>query len=424
VGRDSIAYINGGTVQTTGTGTTAYAISTATTNPSLVPNAKIIMTGGRVSVTAANAINLTGQNSGAAISGGWVSSTTGNAIHADSTASNANITVSGGQVTATTGFAVKTPNTVSVSNGFVFAYGAGIGNVVTAAKSSFPTNFPTGNGIVAAWNKPASTPNPIYIENTRSDLTMLPANSVKWVKNTPPQNPWDGIYYERNNNAGFFMLDGVTVHSPGVEWNGLIFDIVEGKFYVGEVLQAKELSVLYPEYAPGPAGKWEWNAVTQTLALRNFNWITEANGAPALSIINGASITLELVGENTFVSTGTGANASGIISAANITIAQGTGAITAASSNSEAINDKIAVLPGGYAYWTGTNPDGSNAAFGEFPSGTAAYSYANKYVRIQARETHALTINNGTSSSMAVGHFAGEVVTITAAIPPTAPATL
>lgn len=435
VGEYSAAYIKGGTVKTTGNGT---AVSSATTPGVDVTNTKIIIEGGLVCSEGGNAVNITGANSELTISGGQIKAGAGNAVNAENTALNSKITIKGGEVTAESGLAVKTPNTIIISGGFVFAYGKSIGEVVSAAKSTFPANFPTSDGIVAAWNKPG-TAHPVYTENTVENLTVLPAGSVKWAQNTGG-GAWDGINYSKGATSGFFMLDKVIVHSAGLQPDGLIFNIADGEFYIGSVGAGKELGHL----------KYSWSWSGGVLTLENFRWMTYS--PVALTVLGGENITINPVGINSFIaaeakdtSTGILIKNTGILSFANITIT-GNGAIDAsasdgvgidmggrtlkmeectsiitASGEGEAINNTNPILPGGYTYKTAANPDGTSAkTFSVVPApspGGAAYKYSagNKYVQIQAHKPHELKPKDAFIISPARSgnkYFWGEIVSI------------
>ncbi|MCL2756757.1 MAG: carbohydrate-binding domain-containing protein, partial [Coriobacteriia bacterium] len=420
-------------------------------NPALVPNAKII------------------------VEGGWVYTETGT-VAIQTTGVNGDVTVLGGKITATTGFAIKATRRVEISGGFVFAYGTSIGAVVSATN----TNFPTGSGVVTAWNK--AILNPIYIEGSNSDLVVVPPN---------PSSPPNNVYWHRlgldcgikygADAAEFFILP-VTVELFETETLGLIFDISQGKFYIG--------STVYE----GQATNWSWNAGDKILTLTSFEWVTSS--PVALTITNGTDITIDLVDANTFISTGAATNAAGILSNANMTITgtgtlnasaaagmgincgthsltmesgivnaasgnrvnthglnvntltiiggmlnassgglattgatyginavnlivmQGDGVLTA-SGNSRAMSNASLTMPGGYAYSKGSRPDGGNANSFSVPSDAEyLYSANNSYVQIQARRPHTLTVLNPDSTPGTGGgsYFAGEIVSIDAFI--------
>jgi len=158
VGMDSVATINGGTVEAIGTGT---AISTATTTPQNVARARIVVNGGTVRADNGMAINITGADSSILITGGEISnasaSTSGNAainatginsritiddtlgnpaikaeissqrgraINIASSASNTILSLVSGDVTADAGnaiHAIGAVNSVNISGGRVFA---------------------------------------------------------------------------------------------------------------------------------------------------------------------------------------------------------------------------------------------------------------------------------------------------------------
>ena len=451
VGMDSIARVTGGTVSAT----SGIAISTATTAPTTVRNASIIVEGGKVFTgTGTAAIQTTG--------------------------TNGDVTITGGQVYATTGLAVKATRNAIITGGFVFAYGTTIGQVVSAAN---PSGFPSNNGVVVSWNN--ATLNPTYIEDTNNDLTILPEGSAKWGLNSPD----DGIYYEMivgsGSYSGFFPLAGVTVRSADIKAEGLIFDIVSGAFYIGSVGGSTFGIPASPTF-------WDWSSGTSTLTLDGFSWVTDA--PIALTIVGGTDITIHLIGDSTFASIAppvTGVTGNGILSnEANITIT-GTGALNAsasagigmnmgsrsltmnggkvfaasgnltnahglnvgslviidgelyasssgtatsgavyginassleiregkglliASGNSRAITSSGLTLPGGYYYEIGSRVDGSNVTEYSYPA-DSAYSHSNsnrRFVHIQARMRHTLTVINGSVSG---SYFAGETVPISA----------
>ena len=420
VGMDSTATITGGKVYSN----TGIAITTATTTAATVQNAKVVVTGGWVYTNSgAEAIQTTGSNGSVEVSGGWV--------------------------TATTGLAVKSASAVYISGGFVFAYGAGIGNVVTAPNSNF-----AGDGVIAAWTNPSL--NHTYIQGTADDLVISPADSAHWHNS----GTTGGIYYEKNSNIGFFPLADVTVELTDMNVQGLIFDIDSGKFYLGAI----NINSVYNSQP----GEWTWDGATGILTLNEFNWATSA--PVALTITGGTDINIELVNVNTFVSTGSGINAAGIdshtanititgagtlnasassgigincsgcslsinsgtvnaaagggincygITAAVLTISEGDGTLTA-SGNSRAVNNTSFYLPGGYAYCTGAKTDGSDAGSFNVP-GDASYFYNanNCYVKIQARKRHVLTVKG----AVAGDYFAGETIEITADAPALGPFT-
>ena len=479
--------INGGVVDTTSTSNTSYVIQTS---------GNVLVNGsGEVHAIAGRAINLVGLNSTATIegdaivsaksgiaistattrpgdvanaqvfvTGGWVYTESGTAA-IQTTGTTGKVTISGGKVTATSGYAVRATGSVEISGGFVFAYGTGVGQVVYAPNTGFPTN----NGIIVAWNK--AILNPVYVEETGNDLVIVPGGSAYWHK----EDRESGISYSKNANTGFFPLD-VTVERFATNTHGLVFNIGEGKFYLNG-----------SPYLDGQGTTWKWDS--GTLTLTDFSWATYAS--IALTITNGTAITIELEGVNTFVSTGTGTNAAGIstvadiaikgsgmlnasasagmginstghditinsgtvnassgnetnthginvgkltvkggainasaggpattgatygINASSLVIEEGDGVVTA-SGNSRAINNITGPnldLPGGYEYSKGSRADGGNANKFNVPGDTAyAYSANNNYVQIKAHTPHALMVVNGEDVTGLGPYFAGEIV--------------
>jgi len=257
VGSSSIATIIGGKVHVDGA--SGVAISTATTDPSTVPNASVVVIGGTVCATTGNAIHTTGAHSSVTVSGGIVynEATTadanksviymensdnvttvkddgiveargiGNAIGA-SGPSSASIVVSGGQVIAKQGYAIRTTNagtTVSVSGGFVFAHGTALSgtaatpkSVIRMASGGTPAiNTSAGsNGVVVAWNYPGGTPS--YLALTSDALNMNTSSSVVWYHN----GTYPGIAYTHGDNTGFFPLD-VQIIFPKPDANGILY---------------------------------------------------------------------------------------------------------------------------------------------------------------------------------------------------------
>ena len=471
VGSGSTAVIEGGVVSAT----TGIAISTATTRPGDVPDAKVI------------------------VRGGWVYSETGTAIQ--TTGVNGSVTVTGGWVTATTGLAIKASARAEISGGFVFAYGSGasVANVVTSANS----DFPTGDGIIAMWNNTLG--NRTYFENWENDLTVFAA--APGVASWHNGGTSGGIRYSLGSNNNFFPLTDVIVQKDGMEDQGIFFVISDGLFRIGSATGA-----VYT----GQSGEWQWTPGASgspgTLRLGlggGFNYATKA--AAALTITGGSGLTVELHGgsTNVFVSSGTEPGAAGIKSAvadititgggvlnasasagagadfsgrsitvtggatlnasagslnnnhgitANsltidggtvnavsggpstsgetygvnvsyLTIAEGDGLLVS-SGNARAVSNAGISLPGGYAFWRGSRADGSNAAALSYPGGEP-YSYNagnRRYVAIQARRSHKLSVSDGADVTARNGgyYFAGETVGIrtTAQIPGTVSPTM
>ena len=305
VGMDSVAIIADGTVYSE----KGVAISTATTNTALVRNASVTVIGGTVSTeTGTAAIQTTG--------------------------TNGNVGIFSGKVTAQSGLAIRSTGNVEITHdAFVFAYGTSIGQVVSAP--NIDRLYPA---VVAAWN--SGTLNPSYIEGTDNDLVIL--GDASWKANTPH----DGIEYGAEGSKLFFPLEDVTVASAATKSQGLIFDIGEGTFNLDEV-NAEEGTT------------WEWDG--ETLTLKNFTWVTNSRNQTALTIVRGDSmtenITLNLVGDNTFITSGSG---SGIFSAAHI-IVEGDGTLNVSSAGGFGINGRDFTLRGGKVYVsTAANAHGMN----------------------------------------------------------------
>jgi len=303
VGKYSTARVAGGVVSSE----SGVAISTATTDPGSVSDATVIVENGWVYTNSGSAaIQITGTNNAVKISGrGWVTATTGKAV---ATLSNA---VNSAGVN------------IEITGGFVFAYGVDKNGVVAASPGSVN---PTGDGVVVAWTNPGAGRR--YVEGTDIDLLIFPTGAAWWHK----EGVTGGIEYKNGANGGFFPLADVTIDSTVIKNENLIFDIASGKFYLNAILPSN----LYTDQSD----KWTWNAGTKTLTLRGFNWATDAlaGAVPvALTITGGADIILNLTDANSFVMTGSGANAAGIDCGANITVT-GSGALNASASNGTGIN--------------------------------------------------------------------------------------
>jgi len=105
-GMNATATVSGGSVRATGV--TGIAISTATSTPANVANASMVVTGGVVSSVDTCAIKIVGANSTVTVSGGKVIATgKGDGIRAETTATNSRIIVSGGLVMANIGYAIR-----------------------------------------------------------------------------------------------------------------------------------------------------------------------------------------------------------------------------------------------------------------------------------------------------------------------------
>ncbi|MCL2280531.1 hypothetical protein FWC31_01440, partial [Candidatus Saccharibacteria bacterium] len=269
VGTNSIATISGGKVIVTGTGENNYAISTATTDPGSVVNAKVLVTGGWVSATAGNAIHVTGANSVVTVSGGWVTAETGRAINAT------NSTV-----------------TVTVNGGFVFAYGTTRDDVVHATSPIFLYTSPD-NAVVLTWDRQtAASLVPageliLYAQQTRDDLTTWIGISAGTMWQNHP-NLGAGIFYTNGVNTGFFPISGVEVYVD----HGLIFQYDTTEYKIFRDINgngARDVQDLQFSYA-GPLIPPKFEINTNTLYLNDFRWNT--NRQYALTVHDNATISL------------------------------------------------------------------------------------------------------------------------------------
>jgi hypothetical protein len=218
--------VSGGTVENTGTGCAIYCeglvtISSGTvigaaSSYSLIKVFSLVMSGGRV-ISAGEGPAISGPD--ITVSGGTVENT-GEGV----ALSGSGIKVSGGTVSAKTGDAIHGSGTVTVSGGFVFAYGAGIDDVIGVWIVHYeqpPENVGDagimnpplkriapeigGTAVVCAWNQMAG--NTTYTEGMATHLAATPAGTAKWGKSVSQS----GINYANGANSGFFRVDGVTV---------------------------------------------------------------------------------------------------------------------------------------------------------------------------------------------------------------------
>jgi len=179
-GVDATVIVSGGTVSSTGDGTSSAIYISATSN-----NTVVNVSGGTVSAR------------------GEVLS---HAICSDGASSA--ITVSGGTVHAWGEYGtiqMRGANPiVNVSGGFVFGFGKAIigeKNVIYMA-SGAPT---ITNGVVCAFDPPASLL--MFAAGTSTNLTSSPAGAATWG-NSGSQG---GIKYANGANTGFFPISGVNV---------------------------------------------------------------------------------------------------------------------------------------------------------------------------------------------------------------------
>ena len=238
--------ISGGLVETTNTGISSYVVQTT---------GNVLMTGGTVTAINGRAINLVGVNSVAAVSGGTVQTVNGTGVCTattdPTTVADAKIIISGdavvkatgngtavritgarstatisdsAQVTAKQGLAVDASGSpaagsVTVNGGFVFAWGNAASKVVAPANK---LNTAVG-GVVVAWDTDTDTGGP-YNQNSNDDLAVPAAfgGDVRW-DNEPPSASNGGIRYDNGGVTGFFPLD-VTVLQ-----NTFTLTIISGK---------------------------------------------------------------------------------------------------------------------------------------------------------------------------------------------------
>ena len=387
VGMNSKATISDGIVQTTGTGASSIAISTATTAPDTVANTSVVVTGGTISSVNGNAIQVTGAFSEVLVSGGIVSSVNGNAIQAGISSTypavNAKVFVSGGSVTATggvsnryairaygsnsnvfisdrdngaggvggrggqvsvfrTGAAIYSNGTVTVNGGFVFAFGTNVSTAINASTYNPPT--PGVGGIVGVWNQAASTGS--YAQNEAPDWntnhleheTGIRTN-LKWYFNPILES---GIDYRNGLTSGFFPLLLVTVTND----YGIIFDSDTGQMF-----KDFDGSGTLQKYG-GSSGNNErfytgtdffhpensaWSGSQGELILNGFSWATTKK--ISLTIIGDTEIVLN--GDSEFESTyyeGTGIKLTSIAPSPSPTLTlEGSGTLTAKGSDEDGI---------------------------------------------------------------------------------------
>ena len=182
IGMDSVAKISGGAVQTTGTGT---AISTATTNTETVVNASVVISGGTVSSLSGNTVNITGAKSSVTMTGGQVSSTTGNTIYASGVDSV--IAISDGSVSSVSGNAVYAITSAANAN-------------ITVDGNAKVSSVSGGTNIHA-----------IYTLGTGSSVT-IGANSQVWVLKKG----------SAISSAGTLTLNGGFIFAFGDDARGVI----------------------------------------------------------------------------------------------------------------------------------------------------------------------------------------------------------
>ena len=294
----------------------------------------VTVNGGTVSTTGGSSTDAVG---GSAISchykvvvnGGTVSATTGKAVH--TTDPNASVIINGGTVHATTGYAIRTDynttSTIEIAGGFVFAYGNNISGVINNTSYTLPLG---SDGVVVAWNNSADT----YLAFTTTNLSINPAGTATW-RNDGTNG---GIKYTNGSNTGFFPINGVTVN-PDTDY-GLIFDANNGKLYL-DVVGDGSINPLY-EYIDGQGTTWTGS--TGLLDLTDFSWTTPA---PVALRIAGSSMTINMSGDNSFISmptttlsTSTGIMANPSVSLVTIT---GNGALNAKAGTANSVSSGISI---------------------------------------------------------------------------------
>ena len=378
VGTYSTATIAGGLISGAG----INVISTATTTPGDVTNAKVIVNGGTVSSTStrsdSNTINITGVQGEVIVRGGVVSAIGGNAINADTglVSSNAlanhaasfNIIVAGGSVSSKTGYAIQNlgqgagaavtvsdkvaatdsrnapggqvsvlrdraaircPNgTVTVNGGFVFSYYSGSLTGDSAAKTAISAQtgsitWPDSNGgQVGVWNLTTAAGRTTYDQGTPTDLELVfgTSDNLHWYFNP---RFGSGLDYKNGFTAGFFPLSEVTITID----HGLIFDVYNGNMYkdtYGNGVKGDLVTVGRNLFDPTQGAWWPEQVPGETpalyrLVLNGFSWTTTV--PRALTIVDSSG---ELIPRNaTIITNGNSIFASTDAIGAGITIEGG-----------------------------------------------------------------------------------------------------
>ena|GEM_PF-2716600 len=301
---DSVDVIVSGSGQVEARGEGGYAIST--------PGAVTVSDNAKISSETGRGINISGSGS-ALIKGGEVSSGSGNAIHV----TGGSVTIDGGTVSSKEGYAIggSASGGVTINDGFVFAYGAGTGDVVQRRP------YTSNGGFVVAWNRPAGNPPYEYVVGQNNHLAPNDG-SVKWTGG--------GVSYNGGNSI--YFIPDVVVSYPV----GLFFDVRKGYFTLGSNdVEYPEQKDKYTFVRSGNSG---------TLTLKGFAWNTAIAGdAVALTIWDSSKhapsinpnfeLTIILEGENYFtVTEKQNSHSIGIrVEFLNLTI-EGDGALNASGS--------------------------------------------------------------------------------------------
>jgi len=400
VGLDSVARIEGGAVETIGSGSagSGSAISTATTNLETVVRASVEVTGGNVSSVNGSAITVTGAGSKVTVSGNAVVSTTSSVNHAiNATGTGATIEINGDAVvsaTATdavhttaattnavtvgdsamvssgngravysggagsgviindtcrvwvwnTGNAIYCRNgTVTVNSGFVFAYGVDTGNVINAAT----INTVPGSALIVAWNKRQDPVNWRYYwgsMGTYNDIhvSYMP-DTMRVIWDNEPVSG-SALSYSIGANEYFFPIPEVSVYRRF----GLIFDSSTGFMY-RNIDGTGDLSTNTVRFYTDDYVAWESEQIAPAGPYKliflehGFSWITDTTDTyvvlAALTIVGSTEI--EIRGDSRFESihpSGTGIkfDESSAPDIQNVTFS-GSSTLTAVGSNSPGI---------------------------------------------------------------------------------------
>jgi hypothetical protein len=167
----------------------------------------------------------------------------------------------------------------------------------------------------------------IYITGTATSATSGAQIATLWAKDS------DGD--EQTRDITFTVINPYDY--------GLIFDVTTGKFWLdinnGGTLDSGDI-----EYTRQSAA-WSWNGGTSTLTLDGFTWTTPKQ--IALTIVGG-DLTLDLQGNNSFISTFDGtASTYGIYSGTGITLTiDGGGTLNATSGNPSGSNIAVGIYIG------------------------------------------------------------------------------
>ncbi len=94
---------------------------------------------------------------------------------------------------------------IELTGGFVFAHGPDLGIIKTHDGSSPSIS---GTAVVCAWKKPGGVPG--YEINMTNDLTVNQGATARWGV----ENNQVGIAYQKDQNTGFFPVNGVGILAP------------------------------------------------------------------------------------------------------------------------------------------------------------------------------------------------------------------